>query len=140
MRSGTASLSPACSAKQCWITCTKTKLTGAAYGALTHLQIHKAAPKPRTRKEELGREQISLNQPPVSCGVSSSSINRGKEYFLLLVVSSSKFAPTAFCPQALEVGVRSESLAGMHEKWVPLLEHRSVALQEKQRHSGEIPS
>lgn len=130
LRSGTASLSPACSAKQCWITCTRTKLTGAAYDALTHLQTCKAAPKLRSLKEKLERDRTSLNLPPVSRGVSSSFINGGKEYFQLPCCVLQGVCSHSLLSTALKVGALDESLAWIREKWVPLLEQRIVALQE----------
>lgn len=69
LRSGSASLSPACSARPCWVTCTRTRAAGAAYGTHAHLQTHKHTRTPRspslreaaaTEEEEWGKTSLNL--------------------------------------------------------------------------------
>lgn len=82
LRSGTASPSPACSARPWWATCTRTRPAGAAYDAHTQLQTRKHTPtlrSPSLKGEEEERGKTSLNLPLVSRGVSSSFVNGGEE-------------------------------------------------------------
>lgn len=87
LRSGSASPSPACSARPWWVTCTRTRAAGAAYGTHVHLQTHKHTLTPRspslreaaaTEEEEWGK--TSLNLPTGCWGISSSFVNSEEEY------------------------------------------------------------
>lgn len=80
LRSGSASPSPASSARPWWVTCTRTRPAGAAYDTHTHLQTRKRTPmlrSPSLKEEERGK--TSLNLSLVSQGVSSSFVNGGEE-------------------------------------------------------------
>ena len=89
-RSGTASPSPACSARLWWATCTRTRLAGAASDTPTNLQRRQLR-----SLEEMGREKTSLNAHLVSRGVSFSFIRGGEELVIKLRVCS----PEYFLPQ-----------------------------------------
>lgn len=78
-KSGTASPSPARSARPWLVTCTRTRHAGAAYDTHAHPQTRKHTPTPRSPKGEEERGKTSLNLALVSQGIWSSFVNGGEE-------------------------------------------------------------
>lgn len=128
LRSGTASPSPARSARPWWATCTRTRPAGAAYDTHTHLQTQRRTPTLTSLSlkevEEKKRGKTSRNLPPVSSDVLSSFVNGGEDPAPCL--SSSIFSPAAGQSEALRVGA-----LGGKERGLPLLERRTEVLQGK---------
>lgn len=86
LRSGTASQTPARSARPWWIICTRTRHAGASYD--THkLQTHKHTPNLRSPglKEAVERMKTSLNLYLVSWGVLSSFLSWGRGVLIHLL-------------------------------------------------------
>lgn len=133
-RSGTASPSPAYSAKLCWVTCTRTRLAGVAYYTHTHLLTHKQTPTLRSPLQEEEMEKTSPNFLVVSLGVLPSSINGGEESLCYsLHISSQSWLLTGS-----KVGALEASLTWIHEKYLPLLEaeHCKKKLNKERQIAG----
>lgn len=91
LRSGTASPSPARSARPWWATCTRTRPAGAAYDTHTHLQTQRRTPtlmslSLREEEEEKKRGKTSHNLPPMSSDVLSSFCERRRGSSSLFVL------------------------------------------------------
>lgn len=114
LKNGTALLTLACSAKPCWTTCTRTRLTGSACSIQARLQKNKLTPVLRAVTLKKEKEKTSLKSSSSFLGNVLSS-NVGKSYSCI-------FAATPGSSKAPKMG----AVRG----WLPLVELESnVALQ-----------